>query len=136
MVDTLADDGDKFSGAIDRLEQLITELSPERDRSGRHRRARQRHRLAHRPSDQRPPTAGGTVDQLNRLAPLLDEHKDLIDGALQKAPENYRKLARLGAYGSWINYYLCGISIRVSDLQGRTAVFPWIKQESGRCAEP
>jgi len=27
------------------------------------------------------------------------------------------------------------VTIRVSDLEGRTAVFPWIKQDTGRCAE-
>ncbi len=83
----------------------------------------------------RPPLAG-TVDQLGRLAPLLDEDKARIDIAIQKAPANYRKLVRLGAYGSWINQYLCGLSIRVTDLQGRTAYFPWIIQHTGRCAEP
>jgi phospholipid/cholesterol/gamma-HCH transport system substrate-binding protein len=75
------------------------------------------------------------VDQLSRLAPALDEKKNLIDGVLQKSPENYRKLARMGSYGSFFNYYLCGVTLRVSDLQGRTAVFPWIKQDTGRCAE-
>ncbi len=82
----------------------------------------------------RPPLAG-TVDQLSRLAPLLDKDKDMIDTALGKAPENYRKLTRLGAYGSFYQYYICGVSIRATDLQGRTVVFPWIKQEAGRCGE-
>ena len=83
----------------------------------------------------RPPLAG-TVDQLARLAPLLDRDKETLDIALQKAPANYRKLVRLGSYGSWINQYLCGMSVRVTDLQGRTAHFPWIMQHTGRCAEP
>ena len=66
----------------------------------------------------------------------LDADKDKIDIALQKAPGNFKKLVRLGAYGSWINYYLCGITLRVSDLQGQTAVFPWVKnQGAGRCAD-
>ena len=55
---------------------------------------------------------------------------------LQRAPDNFRKLARTGSYGSFVNYYICGSSLRVSDLQGRTAVFPWLKQTEGRCAEP
>ena len=71
-----------------------------------------------------------------RLAPLLDDDKDKLDAALGKAPENYRKLIRLGAYGSFINYYICGISIRATDLQGRTVVAPWFTQETGRCTEP
>jgi phospholipid/cholesterol/gamma-HCH transport system substrate-binding protein len=78
----------------------------------------------------------GTVDQLSRLAPLLDQDKGKLDVALQKLPGNYRKLVRLGAYGSWLPYYLCELSLRVSDLQYRTVVSPIYKQEGGRCAEP
>jgi phospholipid/cholesterol/gamma-HCH transport system substrate-binding protein len=70
------------------------------------------------------------------LAPLLDEDKGKLDVALQKVNRNYRKLLRLGADGSWLPYYLCGISLRVSDLQYRTVVVPVFKQEGGRCAEP
>ena len=77
----------------------------------------------------------GAVDDLNRLAPNLDPQKDPLDAGLQRMPHNYRKLARLGAYGSFFNYYLCGVTVRVTDLQGRTAVFPWMKQETGRCSD-
>jgi phospholipid/cholesterol/gamma-HCH transport system substrate-binding protein len=59
----------------------------------------------------------------------------MLDESLTKTPENYRKMTRLGAYGSFYQYYLCGISLRATDLQGRTVVFPWIKQDTGRCAE-
>ncbi|MCX6481498.1 MAG: mammalian cell entry protein, partial [Mycobacterium sp.] len=86
-------------------------------------------------TEARAPLAG-TVDQLARLAPILDDDKATLDIALQKAPKNYRKLVRLGSYGSWINQYLCGMSFRVTDLQGRTAYFPWLMQHTGRCAEP
>ena len=83
----------------------------------------------------RPPLAG-TVDELSRLAPLLDgKHKDYFDATLQQLPELYRKLARVGSYGAFFPYYICGITFRASDLEGRTVVFPWIKQETGRCAE-
>ena len=61
---------------------------------------------------------------------------DRLEAAIQKMPSNYRKLVRLGAYGSFIQYYICGLSFRATDLQGRTVVFPWIKQETGRCTEP
>ena len=82
---------------------------------------------------EREPGPGLAVDLLN------DRYRDdkaTLDIALQKAPKNYRKLVRLGSYGSWINQYLCGMSVRVTDLQGRTAYFPWIMQHTGRCAEP
>jgi phospholipid/cholesterol/gamma-HCH transport system substrate-binding protein len=136
VVATISQDGDKFSAAIDKLEKLITGLSQDRDPIGT---AIQQldngtASLADLLTEARPPLAG-TVDELSRLAPILDKDKDMIDEALRKAPENYRKMTRLGAYGSFYQYYLCGISVRATDLQGRTVVFPWIKQDTGRCAE-
>ena len=137
VVETLSKDGDRFSSTVDRLERLVTGLAEDRDPIGEAIEALDSGTasMADLLSDARPPLAG-TVDQLNRLAPLLDGDKDRLDAALQKLPENYRKLIRLGSYGSWINYYVCGISFRASDLEGRTVVFPWIKQTTGRCAEP
>jgi phospholipid/cholesterol/gamma-HCH transport system substrate-binding protein len=134
---TLGKEGERFSGALDRFERLTTELANDRDTIGTaiDSLSSGTASIAALLFSARPPLAG-MVDQLNRVAPLLDKDKDLLDVALQKAPENYRKLARVGSYGSFVNYYLCGISIRVTDLQGRTAVFPWIKQKDGRCAEP
>jgi phospholipid/cholesterol/gamma-HCH transport system substrate-binding protein len=134
---TLDKEGGRFSGALDRFERLTTELANDRDTIGTaiDSLSAGTASITDLLSSARPPLAG-TIDQLNRLAPLLDQDKGLIDAALQKAPDNYRKLARVGSYGSFVNYYLCGLSIRVSDLQGRTAVFPWIKQTQGRCGEP
>ncbi|MCV7342935.1 MCE family protein [Mycolicibacterium rhodesiae] len=137
VVDTLAKDGDKFSGAIDKLEKLITGLSQDREPIGTAitQLDNGTASLTSLLNEARAPLKGD-IEQLNRLAPLLDDNKIVFDRGLQRGPDNYRKMARLGAYGSWIMYYICGLSIRVTDLQGRTGVFPMIKQESGRCAEP
>lgn len=137
VVGTMARDGEKFSGAVARLEELVTGLAQERDPIGAAIESLDNGTatLADLMTEARPPLAG-SVDQLNRVAPLLEKDKELLDISLQKAPGNYRKLVRLGAYGSWLNQYLCGLSVRVTDLQGRTAYFPWIKQDTGRCAEP
>jgi phospholipid/cholesterol/gamma-HCH transport system substrate-binding protein len=136
VVVTLADDGTQFSGAIDRLQRLVTDLSADRDPIGDAIESLDTGTasLADLLSHARAPLAG-TINQLSRLAPLLDVDKDKIDAALQKAPDNYKKLIRLGAYGSWLNIYICSLSFRVSDLQGNTAVFPWFDQANGRCAE-
>jgi phospholipid/cholesterol/gamma-HCH transport system substrate-binding protein len=135
-LDTLSKNGADFSGAIDRLEQLITGLSKDRDPIGNAivSLSNGTAALSDLLTEARPPLAG-TVDQLNRLAPLLADDKDRLSAALERAPNNYRKLVRLGAYGSFLQYYICGLSVRASDLQGRTVQFPWIKQETGRCAE-
>jgi phospholipid/cholesterol/gamma-HCH transport system substrate-binding protein len=134
VLDTLSKDGDEFSGAIDRLEQLVSGLSADRDPIGEAITALDNGTasLADLLGEARPPLAG-TVDELNRLAPLIDV--DRLDATIQRLPELYRKMARVGSYGAFFPYYICGIAFRASDLQGRTVVFPWIKQETGRCVE-
>ena len=135
-LDTLSKDGDDFSGAIDRLEKLVHGLSQDRDPIGEAITSLDNGTasLTDLLGRARPPLAG-TIDQLNRLAPLLDGDKERLDASLQRAPELYRKLARVGSYGAFFPYYICGIAFRASDLEGRTVQFPWIKQDTGRCAQ-
>jgi phospholipid/cholesterol/gamma-HCH transport system substrate-binding protein len=137
MLGTISKDGDQFSAAIDRLEKLIAGLSQDRDPIGTAIESLDKGTasIADLLTQARPPLAG-TVDQLNRLAPNLESGKGYVDGALQRAPGNYRKLARIGTYGAFVQYYICELSIRVTDLQGRASLFPFVKQENGRCAEP
>jgi len=135
-LDTLSKDGDEFSGAIDRLDKLISGLAADRDPIGSAITSLDNgtSSLADLLGRARPPLAG-TIEQLNRLAPLLDDDKDRFDAILQKTPDLYRKLARVGSYGAFFPYYICGIAFRASDLTGRTVQFPWIRQDTGRCAE-
>lgn len=137
VVGTLDRDGDRFSAAIDRLEELVGGLAADRDPIGTAITALERGTasMAGLLGAARAPLAG-TIDQLNETARLLHDREIVLDRALQRGPEKFRKLARLGSYGSWIMYYVCGIQIRVTDLQGRTAVFPMLRQDAGRCSEP
>lgn len=134
---TLSDNGRQFSESIDRLQRLVSELAAERDPIGVaiEQLAAGTASVADLLTGARPPLAAA-VDQLERLAPLLDDGKDQIEAAVRKAPENYRKLVRIGSYGSFINYYFCAATIRLTDLQGRTVVSPWIRNPGGRCGEP
>jgi phospholipid/cholesterol/gamma-HCH transport system substrate-binding protein len=136
LVGTLDQQGEQFKGAVDKLEKLITGLSNDRDPIGNAITSLDNGTasLADLLTQARPPLANA-VDQLNVLAPMLDKDKVYIDTALQKAPETFRKIVRIGAYGSFVNYYICGLALRVTDLQGRTAQFPMIKQTTGRCSE-
>ncbi|MGB3352911.1 MAG: MCE family protein [Mycobacterium sp.] len=133
---TLSEQGDEFSGAIDKLEQLVSGLSTDRDPIGTAIEALDNGTasIADLLSRGRAPLAG-TVDELARLAPFVDNDLERLDATVQRLPEIYRKLARVGSYGAWFPYYICGITFRASDLEGRTVVFPWIKQETGRCVD-
>lgn len=136
VLDTLSEDGEEFSGAIDKLEQLVDGLAADRNPIGTAIDALDNGTasIADLLSRGRAPLAN-TVDEMNRLAPLVDNDLDRLDATIQRLPEIYRKLARVGSYGAWFPYYICGISFRASDLEGRTVVFPWIKQEEGRCVD-
>jgi phospholipid/cholesterol/gamma-HCH transport system substrate-binding protein len=137
VVGTLSKDGGKFSGAIDRLERLVSGLSGDRDTVGSAIDALSKGTasLADLLTNTRPPLAA-TVEQLSRVAPLLDESKDRVDAAIQRMPKNFRKETRLGVMGATIPYYFCLLTIRGTDLQGRTVVAPLFKSEAGRCKEP
>ena len=134
---TLNKDGGQFSGAIDRLQRLVTGLSDDRDTFGPAIDALSNGTvtLADLLGKARPPLSG-TVEQLRRLAPNLDNDKDRLDAALQKAPRNFRKLVRLGVFGATIPYFLCQITIRGTDLSGKTVIAPWFRSHEQRCEEP
>ena len=134
---TLNKDGGEFSGAIDRLQRLVTGLSDDRNTFGPAIDALSNGTLtlADLLGKARPPLSG-TVEQLRRLAPDLDEDKDRLDAALQKAPRNFRKLVRLGVFGATIPYFLCQITIRGTDLSGKTVIAPWFTSHEQRCEEP
>ncbi|HZQ30681.1 MAG TPA: MCE family protein [Mycobacterium sp.] len=136
VVGTLSKDGDKFKDAVDRLQHLISGLSSDRDPIGTAitQLDNGTASLADLLTNARPPLAG-VVDQLSKIAPLLDNGKGHLDYVLGRLPEDYRKLVRQGSYGAWYNYYLCGVTIRATDMQGNPVYFPWLKQKGGRCAE-
>jgi len=134
---TLTKDGGNFSSAVDRLEKLITGLSNDRDTVGSaiDSLSKGTTSVANLLSQARPPLSG-SIDQLSRLAPSLDNDKDRLDAALQKSPKNYRKLVRLGVFGATIPYYICEITLRGTDLSGKTVLAPWFRSDAQRCEEP
>ncbi|BBX21203.1 mammalian cell entry protein [Mycolicibacter terrae] len=133
---TLTSGDKRLSGAIDRLNKLVSGLAADRDPIGTAVTALDRGTasLADLLGSARDPLTD-TIHQVNRLTKAVNADQAGLDMSLQKAPENYRKAIRLGSYGGFIQYYLCAVQIRVSDTQGRTAVFPWIKSEEGRCSD-
>ena len=81
---TLGKEGDRFSGALDKFQQLTTELANDRDTIGTaiESLSNGTASIADLLTNARPPLAA-TIDQLNRLAPLVDKDKDLLEVALQ-----------------------------------------------------
>ncbi|MBY8859375.1 MCE family protein [Nocardia sp. CA2R105] len=80
------------------------------------------------------PALAGTVNQLNRTATQLDAGSGTLDSILGRLPDTYAALTRLGAYGNFFNYYLCGLRIKLDAPGGKDFTTPLIGQTTGRCA--
>ncbi|MFZ2173763.1 MAG: MCE family protein [Rhodococcus sp. (in: high G+C Gram-positive bacteria)] len=132
---TLAARHGELDSGIDQLQQLVSGLSAERDPLAG--------ALDHindatatvadlligtRPSLQ------GTVTELGRTAVQLDAGSDTIGSVVSRLPDTYAALSRLGAYGNFFNYYLCGITITLNGADGEPFTTPVLGQTTGRCA--
>lgn len=62
--------------------------------------------------DIRPPLAR-TVSSLAEVAEALHVDRDVLDASLKEIPRKLRLLARTGSYGSWFNFYACGVEVRL-----------------------
>lgn len=51
------------------------------------------------------------VAQLKTLAANLDGSKDVINGVLQRLPDKLNRIIGTATYGSWFNFYLCGVEV-------------------------
>ena len=81
------------------------------------------------------PGVKGNIDQLGVLTGHINDNVTDIRDVLDIYPTMASKLARLGAYGSFFNFFLCGVKVKV-DLPGEDldVYTPWVIDETGRCA--
>ncbi|MFD4369428.1 MCE family protein [Rhodococcus sp. NPDC058521] len=136
VMETLNSNRDRLGETIDRLGTVIDELSRQRDPIGDAIVALDNGTAS--VADlltQARPNLSGTIDQLAALAPNLDHDKQKLDDSLQRAPDNFKKLVRTGVYGNFIQYYVCAVTVRVSDPSGQVVVLPWVEQTNGRCSD-
>ncbi|MFF0453717.1 MCE family protein [Nocardia africana] len=57
------------------------------------------------------PTLQGSIAGLNQLTGTLNDRSDEVNEALTNLPIKMEKLGRAASYGSWFQFYLCGIDI-------------------------
>ncbi len=57
------------------------------------------------------PGVRSDVAQLKTLAANLDGSKDVINGVLQRLPDKLNRIIGTATYGSWFNFYLCGVEV-------------------------
>ncbi|WP_227979599.1 MCE family protein [Nocardia spumae] len=57
------------------------------------------------------PTLQGSIAGLNQLTGTLNDRSDEVNQALENLPIKMDKLGRAASYGSWFQFYVCGIDI-------------------------
>ena len=137
LLDTLSKDGDQFSGAIDRLEQLVSGLSTDRDPigDGDHV-ARQRHRLAGRPARPGAAAAGRHGRPVEPAGAAARQRTRITStppsSGCPSSTANSRGSAPTAPSSPTTS---AGSPSAPATSRAAPCVFPWIKQETGRCAE-
>lgn len=127
---------DQFSHTIDRLQHLVAELSADRDpiAGAVPRLANATGSLADLFEYNRPPIQE-VIAETQRTMTQLDAGRDEINWVLENMPETYRKLTRIGSYGSFLQLYVCSTQAVFSGPDGRDILVKLPgTQVTGRCA--
>jgi len=136
VLSTIDDRNKEFDTTLTELQRLVSGLAADRDPIGD-----ALPRLAGATGDltgllqQARPDLEGDFDQLGRLSTNLDERTDDIQWILDRLPDTYKKLVRLGSYGSFLNMYVCGTNFLIDGPNGKPmhVNLPGL-QTTGRCS--
>lgn len=136
VLGTINDRGDQFRSTLDQLQQLVSGLSQDRDQIGDAipRIAGATGDLAHLLEGARPPLQS-TIAEANRTATQLQAGEDDLDWVFQNLPDAYRRLIRIGTYGSFFQMYVCTVKFKFSGPDGSDLLLNMPGgQTAGRCA--
>lgn len=136
VLQTVDERGDQFATTLDELQRLVSGLAADRDPIGD-----AIPRIAGATGDltallaQARPDLRATIAQTGRVATLLDDGSDTIQGVLELLPETYKKLIRIGSYGSFLQMFVCGARMIFDGPDGKPMEmnFPGGQANSGRC---
>ncbi|MEV5837667.1 MlaD family protein [Nocardia sp. NPDC052112] len=125
----------EFSSALDTIQQIATGLAQDSTRWGQalEQIDTSAATVAALLAQDRAALAG-TIGELDRTATQLDAGSGTLDSVLGRLPDTYAALSRLGAYGNFFNYYLCGLRIKLNGPDGAAFTTPLFGQTTGRCA--
>ncbi|AUH67637.1 MULTISPECIES: MCE family protein [Gordonia] len=79
------------------------------------------------------PDLTADIAHLRGLAANLNKNTTTINMLLNKLPEAYRLLGRSSGYGSFVNFFVCGLAIRYPTLDGGHQDTPMIQVPAQRC---
>lgn len=137
VLKTITSKGNQFDITVDQLQRLISGLAADRDPIGDSitRISTATGQLAQLLQATRPDFAG-TLQQGQQLATNINAGQDQVQWIFDNLPEAYKALARLGAYGPFLNVYVCSVKMKFSALDGSDQLIqlPGSDQKTGRCA--
>ncbi|GAB2716012.1 MCE family protein [Nocardia thraciensis] len=133
---TIDDRGKEFDTTLTELNRLVSGLAADKDPIGE-----ALPRLAGATGDltgllqQARPDLKQTFGQLGQLSQNLDDKSGDLQDIFDQLPETYRKLVRIGSYGSFLNMYVCGVTMLADGPDGKPMeVHLPGNQSTGRCA--
>ncbi|WP_433728462.1 MCE family protein [Nocardia sp. CA-129566] len=137
VLTTIDERDQQFGTTLDELQRLVSGLAADKDPIGA-----ALPRIAGATGDltdllqQARPDLKTTFEQAGALAANLDDGSDTIQWVLDRLPDTYKKLVRIGAYGSFLNMYVCGTNFLVDGPDGKPLhiTLPGL-QTTGRCAK-
>lgn len=74
-----------------------------------------------------------TVIAVDRLARLLNTNTETLNKVLDSLPAAYQTLGRIGSHGTFFNFYLCTVQIKISGPGGRPIKTPAVRSQVERC---
>ncbi|MFC8042418.1 MCE family protein [Nocardia sp. NPDC057353] len=112
VLQTVNDRNDQFDQLIVNTEALVSGLSQERNTVGQA--VSSLAGLTDATADLLEPTRPslqGSIAGLSQVTGTIVERSDDVNTALENLPLKMEKLGRVGTYGSWFQFYLCGIDL-------------------------
>ena len=79
------------------------------------------------------PSLQSDIAQLNTLTKTLGDNGKTLDTALRRTPDRLNAVNRASSYGSWFNFYLCGLDARIVLPGGPAVQTPAVVNENARC---
>ena len=138
VLTTVSDNQENVDSIVVNLQELVTGLSRNAEPLGESvsRLNDTSRNMTTLLSDVRPPLRED-VAQLDKVAQLINDDEPFVENVIDRLPSDFEKMSRLGAYGSFFNFYLCGVLVRVtSPVTGQDVFLPQYEQTTGRCAFP
>ncbi|MGW0022001.1 MCE family protein [Rhodococcus sp. NPDC003382] len=132
VVGTVSDRSEQFSLLIDQLQRLVEGLDGDRDQITNSLTSIDRvtDTLAGVLEQNRPAIAEDVV-ALGDLAGNLNANTETIDLVLSTLPENYRLISRVAGYGSFVNFFVCGLAVKYAP--GPGGMTPMFTAPAERC---